>query len=419
MAPDVATLGRMLGMADGVPGTALGIRVPRRRRVVHVINSLATGGAETMLARIVEAADIGSFEHIVLPLLPGGGVEQRIRNTGALVEPLGVHGARNLLTAPYRLAARLKQLRPDVVQGWLLQGNLAATIATGLARVRAPVLWNVRWTLYDVESEPRRTRALLRLSGLLARFPERIVYNSRLAVAQHAAIGFPPRQARVIPNGFDLERLRPDPAARTAMRLEFGIPPGAKVIGMLARYHPMKDHATSLRAAARLVERGVDAVFVYAGRGVDDTNAEVLDLVERLGLSSRVRLLGERQDVARLYASFDLYWMSSLARGIAEGFPNVIAEAMACGVPCVSTDSGDAAWIIGQTGHVVSSGDPQALGDAAAELLLSDPAEIRRMSREARARIEAEFSLESVVAAYEALYAEVFDGPKIAATENS
>lgn len=397
----------------GIRGRASG-----RPRVVHVINSLDTGGAETMLANLIRAADGGPIEHLVLPLLPGGAIEGRIRDADALLGPLRVDGVPRLVSAPVRLAARLRRLRPDLVQGWLLQGNLAASFGVTLARLHVPVLWNVRWTLYDVESEPLRTRALLQLSSRLSRFPARIVYNSRLAVTQHAAIGFPPGRARVIPNGFDLEQLRPDPAVRTAVRLELGIPSDAKVVGMLARYHPMKDHATSVQAAARLVERGVDAVFVYAGRDVDNRNADLVDLVDRLGLSGRVRLLGDRRDVARLFASFDLYWMSSLARGIAEGFPNVIAEAMACGVPCVTTDSGDAARIIGQTGRVVPSRDPKALGDAAADLLLSDPDDIRRMGREARARIERDFSLESVVAAYEALYAEVLDGSASPAAEN-
>lgn len=120
-----------------------------------------------------------------------------------------------------------------------------------------------------------------------------------------------------------------------------------------------------------------------------------------------MRLLGERQDVERLYASFDLYWMSSWARGMAEGFPNVIAEAMSSGVPCVATDVGDAAWIIGNSGRVLPPGRPQALGDTAAELLHAGPDALRRMGLDARARIQREFSLESVVDAYRALYDEV------------
>ncbi len=385
-------------------------KVTRRPRVVHVINSLSTGGAETMLARLVGAADSSRFEHLVLPLREGGPLAERVRETGALTEALQVDGTRNLLTAPIRLGARLRELRPDLVQGWLLQGNLAATVGASLGRPHAPVLWNVRWTLYDVDSERLTTRALLRISGRLARHPRRIIFNSQLAVTQHAAIGYPSERARVIPNGFDIERFRPDPEARSAVRRELDIRPDAEVVGMVARYHPMKDHAMSLRAAARLVERRPNAMFVYAGRGVDAGNEELSRLVHTMGLAGRVRLLGERQDVARLYASFDVYWMSSVARGIAEGFPNVIAEAMACGVPCVATDIGDAASIIGQTGRVVQSQDWRAFGDATAELLDGGPTTLGRLGNEARERIERDFSLDAVAGAYDALYVEVLAG---------
>lgn len=391
----------MSRMNEGVP-------YPERRRVVHVINSLNMGGAETMLARLV-TSDTGSLEHVVLPLIGGGAVAERVRSAGALARPLRVDGMANLATAPFRLAGRLRSLRPALVHGWLLQGNLAATLGTALAHTKTPVLWNVRWTLYDLETERLRTQGLLRLSAVLARHPKKIVFNSRLAVAQHTAIGFPPDRAHVIPNGFDLDRFRPDPEQRALVRAELHVPDGAVVVGMIARYHPMKDHEMSLHAAARIVALGVDAVFVYAGRNVDHTNSTLMRLIAALGLAGRVRLLGERQDVERLYASFDLYWMSSWARGMAEGFPNVIAEAMASGVPCVATDVGDAAWIIGNSGRVVSDHRAQALGDTAAELLQTDPDALRRMGLDARSRIQREFSLETVAGAYRALYDEVLD----------
>ena len=378
-----------------------------RPRVVHVINSLNTGGAETMLARLVSAEDASRFEHIVLPLLEGGPVTERVREAGALAQPLRVEGARNLVTAPIRLAVRMRRLRPDLVQGWLLQGNLAATVGTTLGLLQAPVLWNVRWTLYDIDSEKRSTRTLLRISGRLARQPKRIIFNSKLAVSQHESLGYPRHRARVIPNGFDLDHFRPNPGARDAVRRELDIPADAVVIGMVARYDPMKDHAMSLRAAARVAERHPNAVFVYAGRGVDADNEEVATLIEELGLGARVRLLGERRDVARLYASFDVYWMSSVGHGISEGFPNVVAEAMACGVPCVATDVGDAAAIIGRTGRVVRSPDWGAFADATAELLDAGPGTLSQMGRDARARIERDFSLEVVAGAYHKLYLEV------------
>jgi len=383
--------------------------------VVHIINSLSTGGAETMLARVVGAADVSRFEHVVLPLRDGGPLTERLRAAGALTRALHVDGTAHLLTAPVRLGDRLRELRPDLVQGWLLQGNLAATVGASLGRLRAPVLWNVRWTLYDVESERLRTQALLRISGRLARHPAKIIFNSRLSVVQHANIGYPSERASVIPNGFDTEHFHPDPAARVAVRRELDIPADALVLGMVARYHPMKDHAMSLRAAAHLLERRPDAVFVYAGPGVDDDNAELQRLIKANGLTGRVRLLGERQDVERLYPAFDIYWMSSWARGITEGFPNVIAEAMACGVPCVATDIGDAATIIERTGRVVRSRDWRAFGDATAELLDAGPAELARLGNEARARIERDYSLDIVTAAYHALYVDVLTQAQIRA----
>lgn len=357
-----------------------------------------------MLARLVGAAGSSRFEHVVLPLLVGGPVTERVHAAGALTKPLEVEGVRNFLTAPIRLAARLRELKPDIVQGWLLQGNLAASIGTSLAFLSAPVLWNVRWTLYDVDSEKRSTRSLLRLSGGIAQHPKLIIYNSRLAVSQHADIGFPSSKARVIPNGFDTEYFRPDPGAREAVRRELGIASDALVVGMLARYHPVKDHAMSLRAAAYLAERRPNIVFVYAGNRVDEANKEIANIIETLGLAGRVHLLGERQDVSRLYASFDAYWMSSVAQGVTEGFPNVIAESMSCGVPCVATDVGDARTIIGSTGMVVESHDWRIFAQAVSDLLDSGASQLRRLGLEARERIVRDYSLGVIATAYEEVW---------------
>lgn len=358
-----------------------------------------------MLARLVTSS-LPDVEHVVVTLLPGGAVEARIRDAGVAIHTVRAAGG-GAVRAAFDLPRRLRTLEPDVVQGWLLQGNLAATYAATVAGLRAPVLWNVRWTLYDMASERWRTRTLLRLSGALSRSPARILYNSRTAVGQHAALGYPARSALVIPNGFDTDRLRPDADAAHEVRAELGIGPSSLIIGMFARFHPMKDHGNSLRAAAHLVQQGIPACFVYAGRGVVHENAELRETIASLGLSSHVRLLGERQDLRRLFAACDVYWMSSWARGIAEGFPNVVGEAMSCGVPCVVTDVGDASWIVGDTGRVVPPRDPVALASAAAELIAGGPGLLRALGAAARARMQAEFSLDRVTGAYLRLYREL------------
>lgn len=370
-------------------------------RIVHVINSLQMGGAETMLARLVEAGG-SPFQNVVLPLRGGGGVEERVARTGTLAPPLGVDGPA-LVMSPFRLARRLRELRPDLIQGWLPQSNLAVVAAAPLTGLRVPVLWNVRWTLYDFQEERLLHQLILRLSGLVAGRARRIIFNAHAAVPQHARIGYPSHKAVVIPNGFDLTLLRPDERARDAVRGEMGIPQDAVVLGMVARYHPMKAHAASLVAASRLISTGVDAYFLYAGTGVDDANQALLHRMDELGLRDRVRLLGERQDVARLYAAFDIYWMSSWAHGRGEGFPNAVAEAMACGVPCVVTDVGEAPEIVGDTGRVVPAGDPVALADATARLLANRD-RLRVLGRAARLRVERNYSIDSVVKQYWELY---------------
>jgi glycosyltransferase involved in cell wall biosynthesis len=205
----------------------------------------------------------------------------------------------------------------------------------------------------------------------------------------------------VIPNGFDLLVLRPDRSARDNLRKELAIPADAPLVGMLARFHPMKDHSTFVKAAALLRERLANAHFLLAGEGVDDTNAELIGQLASLGLVACTRLIGVRTDVTRVISSLDLFTLTSCS---GEGFPNVLGEAMACEVPCVATRVGDSAYVLGDTGCIVSPRDPQALADAWALILESSNERIRAMGRAARARVEAMFSIGAVATQYIALY---------------
>lgn len=374
-------------------------------KVVHVVSGLSTGGAERALLRICENDGGAGVSHTVISLKDAGTIGPQLEALGVPVFALDLASAWLAPPALIRLRALVRGAAPDVIQGWMYHGNLAAALARRWAPGNAALAWNVRHCLYDLSYEKPLTRWVIRANRALSRRPAVIVYNSELARAQHEAFGFSKDTGCVIPNGFDVERFRPDAAARRTVRAELGIPEEARVIGHVGRLHPMKDHVGLLRALAPVLARHGDVHIVLAGRDVTAGHPALAPGLAPLP-ADRVHCLGERSDVAQLMAAMDIAVSSSYS----ESFPNVLGEAMACGVPCVATDVGDSASVIGDNGRVVPPGDPQALGDAL-EDMLSLPAEQRTaIGRAARERIEANYSIRAVAARYRALYEELAAG---------
>jgi glycosyltransferase involved in cell wall biosynthesis len=266
------------------------------------------------------------------------------------------------------------------------------------------VLWNVRHSVHDLALEKPLSRLIIRVCARLSRLPEAIIYNSRVSAAQHARLGFDSSRAVIIPNGFDGARFKPRPEAKARLRKELGIEPARAVIGMVARNHPMKDPGNVVRAVALLRARGHAVHLVIVGSGLDQTNDELGTLVRECGLGAEVSLLGERTDIPDVVAGFDLAVLSS-AWG--EGFPNVLGEAMASGVPCVATDVGDCSWVIGPHGVIVPPRQSEALANALGRLLDLGPDARQQLGLAGRARVLQHFSLQEVVGQYETLHLRV------------
>lgn len=352
-----------------------------------------------MLLRLLRAADRTEIESTVVTLLNLGPLRDGVVATGTPLVPVGMDGVASAAGSLMRLARAIRDARPDVVQGWLLQGNLAASAASALSGVRCPVLWNVRWTLYGLDGESWRTRAMIRASALLSHRTHRVIFNASRAAVQHAAFGFRADRAVVIPNGFDCTRFRPDAPSRAATRNDLGVTDETIVVGHVGRHHPMKDHHNAAEAARRLLDAGVRAHIVFVGRGVPDGDALSAN-IERLGLASHVTRLGDRTDTPALYNAFDVQLVSSWARGVSEGFPNVLGEAMATGIPCVTTDTGEAAEVVGDTGLVVPPRDPASLGDALIAMCRRTAAERHALGVRARARILDRYEIGAVTRRY-------------------
>jgi glycosyltransferase involved in cell wall biosynthesis len=364
---------------------------------MFVVTGLATGGAETMLLKLLSRIDRDRFIPSVVSLWDKGTVGPKIEALGIPVFALDINPRRPSPAGLLRLRSLVRQQQPDLLQGWMYHGNLAAS----MARFGKPMLWGVRQSLNDLRNERLLTRWVIWLNARRSRSATAIVYNSRVSARQHQAVGFDSAAARVIPNGFDVEQFRPDESARRELRVELGLAPHALLIGLIARYHPMKDHLSFLRAAARLAVPGGEVNFVLAGRGVDGENRALMDAVRELQLQDRVFLLGERDDVARLTAALDI---ATSASSWGEGFANAVGEAMSCAVPCVVTDVGDSAWIVGDTGKVVRVRDHAALAGAWHSLIESGAAARQALGQHARQRVIENFSLGAIVKQYEGLY---------------
>lgn len=360
-----------------------------------------------MLFRLVERLS-GELEQHVISLTNRGQIGERIASLGVPVMAMGLSRSfPNPLALP-KLTWQIRRLRPAVVQTWMYHADFLGGLAARLAGVRA-VIWGIRHNDLTPGKIRRRTRLVVALCARLSwHIPLRIVSCSQAAVGTHVSLGYNPTRFVVIPNGFDLERFRPDEFARSIVRAELGIPKDAPLIGLIARFDPQKNHALFFTAAGLLHRRRPDVHFLLAGRGVEPANPEIARWIHEAGVGGVTHLLGERQDVPRLMAALDIASSSSWG----EAFPNVLGEAMACGVPCVATDTGDAALIVGDTGCIVPRDDPEALARAWEKLLALSTEQRRALGERARARIAEHFEIGAIAKRYAALYRELAVGRK-------
>lgn len=372
-------------------------------KLLHVITGLNVGGAETMLARLLESRDLmPDIRPEVLSLMTPGVAGERIAATGTRVRSLEMRGRLPLPGAMARLVTVMREVRPDLIMGWMHHGQLAASLGALAAPGRVPVIWNVRHSLSGYRQEKRFSRMILRMGAWLSGAPSAIVYNSRVARVQYRTFGYRARRDLVIPNGFDAQGFAPREPARRTLHVRFGLPEGAVSIGMIARNHPMKDVPNLLAAFAKVRERRPDTHLLIAGEGMDAPSGDMAAWLDRLPPGSWT-LAGHRTDVPAWLAGLD---MVALPSAWGEGFPNIIGEAMAAGVPCVATDVGDAAWVVGETGRAVPPRDADALAKALLDLADLGPERRATLGCAACARIEEHFSLSGVVQRYAALFRE-------------
>ncbi|MGF1644437.1 MAG: glycosyltransferase family 4 protein [Thiotrichales bacterium] len=371
-----------------------------RLKVVHIITGLGRGGAEGALFRLV-AALRERHTMSVISLGDDGVYGQRLRALGIPVHALRLGPGRSPAIMLFRLFRLLRNERPDVVQTWLNHADLLGGIAARLAG-RDALVWGLRHSRLDPATQSKSARWVASACTRLApRLPTRIIACSADSAATHQAVGYPEGKLRVVGNGFDLDRLRPDFAAGQALRRTWRVADDTPLVGTVASFSQEKDHANLLAALAQLAPRIPDWRCVLVGRGLTSANAELVDAARAFGVYEHLILAGERADIPAVMNALDLHVLPSRT----EGFPNVIGEAMACGTPCVATDVGDAARIIGDAGWTAPPRDPTALAASIEQALDAIGARGKAgLGAVCRRRIEQHFGMDTMLRAYETIW---------------
>jgi len=372
--------------------------------VMHVISGLTNGGAEAVLFRLVTRDTTDT--HCVVSMMDGGYYGERLRAHGIDVVELGMPPGRLSLAGLKLLFRVMHKRQPDVVQTWMYHADLIGGIIARLA-TRARVVWGIHHTTHDTKEDSLTKRLITRACALASGIvPHRIISCSLEGVRVHEGHGYRRGALVAVHNGYDLLEYSPSADDRTHQRKALGAATSTSLIGMIGRFNPQKDHENLLQALAFLkAHRDTGWHCFLVGPEVDDDNAALVKSCHVKGLDPYVTLYGPTDDVPAFMNALDVHVLSS---AFGEACPNVIAEAMACGTPCVTTDVGDAALMVGETGWVVPPRNPESLGEALQTALaaIEDPVELAARQQSAMLRVRQRLSLERMLSNYRAVWRE-------------
>ncbi len=370
-------------------------------KIVHVITGLNTGGAEIMLWRLLTAFNRrDDIQNVVICMSKPGPVANRILELKVPIHSLNMQPGKINPADILHLAQLLKREKADIIQTWMVHADLIGGISARLAG-SPPVVWGIHNPSLDPALTKKSTLRVIKLCAALSGWlPANIISCSRNARDIHIEAGYKASKFEFIPNGFDLLAFQPDPLAHSKLNQSLGIPLDTRNIGLIARFHPQKDVENFIRAAAIINKNFPKVHFILCGDEMTPQNPELASWVSAGALQGNIHLLGRMDNTPEIMAGLDIFALSSLS----EAFPLVLGEAMSCGIPCVSTNVGDSAYLIGDTGLIVPPHDSPALAGAIASLLTLPEAQLHELGKNARQRIQDNFSLELMAQSYFNLY---------------
>jgi len=371
-------------------------------KIVHIITGLGDGGAEHVLFKVCKY-DIAN-KHLVISLKGPGKYYSLLNKLGIKVYCLNISFFS--IHKFFFLIKLLRSLKPDIVQTWLVHADFLGSIAARLAGINN-ILWNVRYSNIEIGKAKLTTILIIKiLSKLSYLIPKFILIVSRKAKKIYEIVGYNKNIFKFIPNGFDLSILKINKLQKINFRKKNKIKKNITLIGNVARYDPQKDHLNLLNALSLIRKKNINFFCVLVGSNVNQNNTDLIFEIKKLKLSNHVKLLGQSDNISEVMNGLDIHVLSS---SYGEGFPNVVAEAMGCGTPCIVTDVGDSALIVGKTGWVVPPKNSIKLAKAIEKALNEkNTNKWNKRCNKARLRVKKNYNISRMVKLYNKVWSKVY-----------
>lgn len=373
-------------------------------RVLHIISGLGNGGAEAVLFNLCQSDK--QNDHTVISLLDEGKYGPLLKDLGFKVYALNFSYKKTNIFTFLRLVKLIRRIMPDVVQTWMIHANVIGGVAAKLTGIKK-IFWGIHQTSMVNSKTNRISLLFTKINALLSNIiPTKIIYCAEKSREDQEKIGFKKIKGLVVQNGYNVESFSPKKLSGQTLHNELSISSDSILVGYVGRYHPMKDLENLIKSFTLLNQNLKNVNAVLVGSNIDNNNKELVGLLDKYKLNQNIHLIGERKDIPKFMNSIDLF---ALCSSYGEAFPNVLNEAMACGTPCVTTDVGDAALIVGNTGWVVPPNNANALANAinkAIEEKQSNHASWIQRENACRHRIMNNFSLEIMTKKYTQIWAD-------------
>lgn len=369
-------------------------------RILHIITGLGNGGAENTLYKVCKYDS--KNRHVVISITSKGKYFYMLKNIGIEVYCLNLKFYSFLKF--FKLIKLIDYLKPEIIQTWLIIGDLLGGIAGRLTGIKN-IVWNIHFSNLKLDTTKLRNIIIIKILATLSHLiPKKIIVVSKDGLRNCKNLGYSKNKLIFIPNGYELSLFNYNKTEELFFRKKYKIKKNIPIIGNVSRYDPIKDHSTLLKALAFVRKKKINFLCILVGLNINKKNKNLTSDISKLNLRKYIKLLDSKKNIAQIMNGLNIHILTSKS----EAFPNVVAEAMACKTPCISTNVGDCSFIIGKTGWLVPPQNPVKLAKVI-EIVFNEigTKKWKKRRNQARLRIKKNFDINRMVKSFNNVWADI------------